>query len=193
MPGPVTSTGPYIPPPLPRQDVDVDPTERWLDSPTGRVVEARAGDLCSLLGIVGAGIIAINRRSPEVEKLGEQIVMGSMGASAVDAAIQGRNVIKDGGKGAEERGNPRSTIGTTAYAATGLIPAASLAAIRGLHPHPTRGEIAGLAMLAANGGMLGYELVPRGPKILKGEEDISGYGSLLAAGGGFVVAQHLVR
>jgi hypothetical protein len=181
----------FTPPPFPTPPLD--PTEAWLDAPAGRVVEGRAGDVCSLLGIVGAATIAINRRSPEVELIGERIVLGSMAAAGVDTAIQGRNALKDDGHGAKERGNARSTLGTTAYAATGLIPAASLAALRGLHPQPSRNELASLAILAANGGMLGYEAVHRVPKLMRGEEDLSGVGSLLAAGGGFVVAQHIAR
>jgi hypothetical protein len=182
----------FITPPPPRAE-PLDPTERWLDTRPGTVLEQRAGDACSLLGIVGAATIAINRRSPAVEELGEKIVMGSMAASGVDTAIQGRDVLKDDGRGAERRGGQRSTWGTVAYAATGLIPAASIAALGGLHSHPSSHELAGLAIFAANGGMLGYEVAHRGPKILQGKEDVSGYGSLLAAGGGFVVAQHITR
>jgi hypothetical protein len=180
------------PPPVPNAG-PVDPTERWLNTRPGTLLEQRAGDACSLLGIVGAATIAINRRSPAIEELGEKIVLGSMAASGVDTAIQGRNVLKDGGRGAEQRGGQRSTWGTVAYAATGLIPAASIAALEGLHRHPSSHELAGLAIFAANGGMLGYEVAHRGGKIMRGEEDLSGYGSLLAAGGGFVVAQHITR
>jgi hypothetical protein len=171
----------------------VDPTERALDSDVGSMVEQRAGDVCSLLGIVGAATIAINRRNPQVERIGEVIVTGSMYAGGLDTIIQGRNLLVDGGTGAQERGNTRSSIGSVAYAATGLIPAASIAALGGLHAHPSRREIAGLALLAVNGGMMGYELVHRVPRIVQGEEDLSGYGSLLASAGGFVVAQHVFR
>jgi hypothetical protein len=180
----------FLPPPLAR--TPLDPSEGWLDTSQGRLVERRAGDVCSALGIVGAGIIALNRRSPQIERMGEHVVVGSMVASAVDASIQARNVIVDDGRGAQKRGNPRSTTGTTAYAATGLIPAASFAALRGLHMGASRSELAGLGILAANGGMLGYEILHRGPKIAQGKEDVSGYGSLLAATGGFVVAQRFV-
>lgn len=170
-----------------------DPTERALDTDIGTTIEKRVGDLCSLLGIIGAATIAINRRNPDIERLGEVIVTGSMLAGGVDTAIQGRNLLVDGGKGAQERGNTRSSIGSVAYAATGLIPAASIAALGGLHAQPSRREIAGLALLAVNGGVMGYELARRLPRIARGEEDLSGYGSLLASAGGFVVAQHLVR
>jgi hypothetical protein len=170
-----------------------DPTEQLLDTPAGTLTEGHAGDLCSVLGIVGAATIAINRRNPQIERAGEIIVTGSMLAGGVDTIIQGRNVLVDGGSGAEERGNPRSSVGSIAYAATGLIPAASIAALDGLHAHPSRREMAALALLAVNGGVMGYELIHRLPRIVKGEENWSGYGSLLAAGGGFVVAQHLVR
>lgn len=183
-----TLRGPGLPQPPP-----IDPTEAMLDSPVGTLVEARSGDLCSLLGIVGAATILISRRTPSIENVGERIVLGSMAAGGVDTAIQARNTIKDDGTGAEERGNPKSSVGTIAYAATGLLPAASIAAMHGLHPHPSRREVAALALLGLNAGVMGYELVNRLPKMVRGEEDASGYGSLLAAMGGFVVAHHLVR
>jgi hypothetical protein len=171
----------------------IDPTEALLDSDVGTLAEGHAGDLCSILGIVGAATIAINRRNPTVEIMGERIVTGSMYAGGLDTAIQIRDELVDGGKGAEERGNPKSSIGTIAYAATGLIPAVSIAALAGLHRHPSRQEMLGLGLLGLNGAVFGYELVHRVPRIAKGEENLSGYGSLLAAGGGFVVAQHIIR
>jgi hypothetical protein len=189
------ATTPYrgiiTPPPLPAPP-PLDPTEAWLDSPVGRVVEGRAGDVCSLLGIVGAAALVINHRgvpTARMEKLGERIVMGSMAAAGVDATIQARNVIKDGGEGAERRGNAKSTWGTVAYAATGLLPAASLRALRGLHRAPSTHEILGLGALGVNAAMLGYETIHRVPRIVRGEEDASGYGSFLASLGGFVVAR----
>lgn len=182
----VTAPGLPAAPPL-------DPTEALLDSNVGTFAEGRAGDLCSLLGIVGAATIAINRRNPSVEMIGTRIVSGSMYAGGMDTLIQARNVIADGGAGAEERGHPKSDAGSIAYAATGLIPAASIAALAGLHRHPSKREVVGLGLLALNAGVLGYELVTRVPKIMQGEESLSGYGSLLAAGGGFVVAQHIMR
>lgn len=167
--------------------------DRALDTPEGKIIEAHAGDLCSLLGVVGAGVLLLNRKNPAVEHLGERIALGSMAAGGLDTAIQGYDLVRDGGKGAERRGNNRATLGTLAYAATGLIPAVSLGAVRGLHLHPSAPEAAGLALFALNSSVLGYELVHRVPRIAKGEEDISGYGSLLASMGGFVVAQHFVR
>lgn len=182
----VTPPGLPAPPPI-------DPTEALLDSDLGTKVEARAGDLCSLLGIVGAATIALNRRNPAIEIAGERIVTGSMMFGGVDTAVQGRNVLVDGGKGAEERGNAKSSAGTVAYAATGLIPAASIAALAGLHRHPSKREVVGLSLLALNAGVMGYELVHRVPRMVKGEENLSGYGSLFAAMGGFVVAHHIIR
>lgn len=180
------------PPPLPAAPA-IDPSGGLLDSKAGTFVEGNVGDLCSLLGIVGAGVIAINQRSAGREILGMRIVMGSMLAGATDTLIQARNVVRDDGAGAKKRGNERSTWGTVAYAATGVVPAVSVAAIRGLHRHPNRREVAALGLLALNTAVLGYELVTRLPKIARGDEDLSGYGSLAASFGGFVVARHLLR
>lgn len=171
--------------------------DELLDSPVGRLVEGRAGDACSLLGIIGAAAMVANHRvhhSPVIERLAGRVIVGAVVAAGVDAAIQARNVLVDGGVGAEARGNERSDWGTVAYAATGMIPAASLGAIRGLHRHPSRQEVAALGALAVNGGMLGYELVTRGGDMVRGREDASGYGSALASFGGFVVAhRYLLR
>ena len=186
--------GIVTPPPLPAPP-PLDPTEALLETPLGRIAEGHAGDLCSLLGIVGAATLLLNHRggrSAGVEWLGERIVAGSVGAGALDTAIQARNVLKDDGAGAERRGHDRSSWGTVAYAATGLIPAASLKALRGLHRHPSPNEVAALSVLAVNGAMVGYETVTRAPKALQGQEDASGYGSWLASMGGFVVAKRFV-
>lgn len=189
---PTTITdGLVTPPPLPLPP-PVDPTEALLDAPAGRLLESRVGDVCSLLGIVGAATIAISRRSPAIEHVGVRIVSGSMVAGGADTAIQARNVVVDAGAGAERRGNERSDAGSIAYAATGMIPAASIAALRGLAPHAPQRDVLGMALLAVNTAVLGYELVTRTPGIMRGQEDLSGYGSLLASLGGFVVARHLV-
>ena len=181
---------------MPRIELSIDPTESLLATRAGTTVEARAGDLCSLLGIVGAATLVINHRAihlPAMEHAGGRLVLGSMAAAAVDTLIQSRNVAVDRGDGSEARGNPKSHPGTIAYAATGLVPAASLAAYVGLHRHPSHAQLAGAALLALNGAILGYELVSRGPDIVRGEENLSGYGSLLASLGGFVVAQRMLR
>lgn len=167
--------------------------ERALDTKAGTFVERHAGDLCSLLGIVGAATLVINRRSPSIEGVGARIVVGSMAAGGLDTAIQSYDAVHDGGRAAERRGNDRAGPGSIAYAATGLIPAVSLGAVKGLHLQPSRAEVAALALLGVNGAVLGYELVTRGPKIARGEEEASGYGSLLASLGGFVVAHQFVR
>ncbi len=186
--------GIITPPPLPAPP-PLDPTEGLLNSPVGRVVEGRAGDAASLLAIIGAATLVINHRgpgAPMAEFVGERIVLGSMGAAGVDALIQARNTLKDDGAGAEERGNARSSWGTVAYAATGLLPAASLKALRGLHRSPSTHEVLGLGALGVNAAMLGYETVTRTPKMARGEEDASGYGSFLASIGGFVVARRVM-
>lgn len=183
-------TPPSLPAPPP-----LDPTEALLDSPAGRVVEGRAGDAASLLAIIGAATLVINHRGPRApmaEFVGERIVLGSMGAAGLDALIQARNTLVDDGAGAEARGNARSDWGTVAYAATGLLPAASLTALRGLHRSPSVNEVIALTALGVNGAMLGYETVTRVPKMAQGEEDASGYGSLLASLGGFVVARRFL-
>lgn len=187
-----TTNQPLVaPPPLPAP-LPLDPTEALLDAPVGAFVEGRSGDVCSLLGIVGAATMALNRRSPSIEHVGERIVLGSMMAGGADTLVQSRNVIA-GGDGPEERGNPHSDKGSIAYAATGLIPAASVGVFATLKPGTGHRDVVGLGLLALNTGVLGYELITRGPKIASGEEDLSGYGSLVASFGGFVVAQHIVR
>lgn len=162
-----------------------------LESPVGRVVEGHAGDLCSVLGILGAATLVINRgpKAPLAELVGERLVMGSVGAGALDTAIQARNVVKDDGRGAKRRGNHKSDWGSVVYAATGLIPGASLRALRGLHPSASVVEKLGVAVLGVNGTVLGYEILHRVPKMAHGEENASGYGSFLASLGGFVVAR----
>jgi hypothetical protein len=141
------------------------------------VVEERSGDVASALAIVGAAVFAVNHRpafrSPAAEQFATRLIYGSMAAAATDTAIQGA----------------RGDLGATAYAATGLLPAVSLGALRGLHRHPSAHEVASLAALGVNAGVLGYELVTRSPDIVRGREDASGYGSLLASLGGFVVAR----
>lgn len=131
-------------------------------------------------------------RVPVTEIVGERIVLASMGSAGVDTLIQARNTIKDGGEGATERGNARSSWGTVAYAATGMLPAASLRSLRGLHRTPSTHEVIGLGALGVNTAMLGYETMTRVPKMVQGEEDPSGYGSFLASLGGFVVARRLI-
>jgi hypothetical protein len=161
----------------------------------GRVVEGHAGDLCSVLGIVGAATLIINHRGPKnlvAEQVGERVVMGSMAAGGLDTAVQLRNVLKDDGEGAERRGNPRSSWGSVAYAATGLLPATSLRALRGLHRSPSTHEVIGLGALGVNAAVLGYETVTRVPKMATGEENASGYGSFAASLGAFVVARRFM-
>jgi len=182
-------TPPAVPQPA------LDPTEALLDSPVGRVVEGHAGDVCSALGIIGALALVVNHRGariPSLERIGDRIVMGSMAAAGVDTLIQARNTMVDGGDGSERRGNQRSSWKSVAYAATGLIPGSSLRAIKGLHSHPSAREVVALGGLGVNATVLGYEVLTRGPKIARGEENISGYGSLLASAGGFVVARKLM-
>ena len=169
---------------------DSRPVEQALETDTGTMVEGIAGDTCSALGIIGAATLLAARKLPHLDVAGEQLVHSSMAAAAVDTTIQTYDALVDGGAAAQRRGNDRADLGTIAYAATGLIPGASLRAIDGLHPHPSKQELAGLASLAVNSGVLGYEALTRIPKIRAGTEDASGYGSLLAAAGGFVVAHH---
>ncbi|MCW2927780.1 MAG: hypothetical protein JWM86_1748 [Thermoleophilia bacterium] len=183
--------GLITPPSLPAPP-SPDPTKALLATGPGKFIEAHAGDVCSALGIVGAAALVINHRSaknPLVEQAAERIVLGSMAAGGVDTAIQARNLIANDER---SRGAKESSVGSVVYAATGLIPGASVGALRGLHRHPTPNELAGVALVSVNAGVLGYELVHRGPKIISGTEDASGYGSLAASAGGFVVAQRML-
>lgn len=163
-----------------------------LDTDAGRLVESRAGDVCSLLGILGAATLVVNHRVSHVagvERVGDVLMTGSMVAAGIDTAIQGRNLIVGD---EDRRGAKESTLGTMAYAATGLIPPVALGALAGLHRHPARSELVGLGLLGLNGAVLGYEVAHRAPRIARGEEDLSGYGSLLASLGGFVVAHKML-
>ncbi len=177
-------------------DAAGNPIDRALDTRAGRAVEGHIGDVCSVLGIVGAAALVINHRTsqlPIVERIGDAVVTGSLAASGVDTAIQAYDTIQGPDGGEVARGNAKADWGTVAYAATGMIPAASLRALEGLHANPTRGELVALGALAVNGGMLGYEVLRRGKDIVHGKEDASGYGSLFAATGGFVVARSFAR
>ena len=92
-----------------------------------------------------------------------------MAAAGVDAPIQARNVIKDDGDGRRgARQRQRAPGERSPTPRPGLIPAASLAAIEGLHRHPTAREVIGLGALGVNGAMLGYEMLTRVPKMARG-------------------------
>jgi hypothetical protein len=186
--------------------------EDVLNTRAGSFVERHAGDACSLLGIVGAaGIVAswtLTRREPMAERIASRFVLASMGAAALDTAIQSYNHFHDDGRSAAARGNHRSDWGTIGYAATGLIPAATYKALRAIGHKPTFRDVTRLSVLALAAGVMGYELIRRGPGIARdlshstsaavqdGEfdgpshESLSGYGSFAAAIGGFVVARH---
>ena len=171
---------------------DGDVTSAALEHPVGRGVERFAGDAASALAIAGASTLVANHQlahTPMLEHVGARIVLASMVAAGVDTAVQARNLVAGD---EQRRGVEESTPGTLAYAATGLIPGASVGALAGLHRHPARAEVLGLGLLAVNGAMLGYELFTRVPKIIDGTEDASGYGSLLASLGGFVVVHRFV-
>lgn len=171
----------------------IDPTEDLLDTSAGTFLEAQSGEINDVIGIIGTATMILNRRNPGIERIGAGIVAASTAAGGLNTAIQTRNVIADGGSGAEERGNQRSDAGTIASAATALIPGASFTAISGMGRRPAPRDIATLGLLALNSGVLGYQLIKDGPKIVRGEEDASGYGSILASAGGFVVASHMIR
>lgn len=163
-----------------------EPEPKPLDARA--LVERYAGDAVSVLGIAGAGVLLASRRAPRATAVGEALVKGSVEAAIVDTAIQTHNVLSDGGDGAVERGNPRSDLGTIAYAATGLIPAASLTALSSLRGRPGPRDLARVAALAANAAVMGYEVSTRGSDMAAGTENASGYASFVAAMGGFVVS-----
>lgn len=164
-----------------------------LETDAGALLEQRAGDACSALGVLGAAALVVNHRfvrAPKLEQIGTSIVGGSVASAAVDATIQTHNLFDTD---EEQRTGSESTVGSTVYAATGLIPGASLGVLAQLRRMPSSSEAAGLGLVAVNSAMLGYELVHRVPRIANGEEDASGAGSLLASLGGFVVAQRALR
>jgi hypothetical protein len=171
----------------------------FYESGPGRVLESHAGDVCSALGVAGAAMLFASHRTPRLahlEQYGQYSVMGSISWGGIDTAIQGSNYLHDRGASSAERGR-ESNPGSIAYAATGLIPAVALRpALRNvamLGANPGRASAAKIAVLGLNAGVLGYETITRTPRILAGEENLSGYGSFAAAGGGFIVAHHAFR
>jgi hypothetical protein len=168
-------------------------TTRALDTEPGMFAEAHAGDACSALGILGAATILASwpfgKSEPRIERWGRMLVLGSMGAALVDTAIQGHNMVEGQGK----RSKHAVGLGPTAYAATGLIPAASLMAVRSVRHRMSLSGAARVGVLGLATGVMGYELTHRSPRIASGEESWSGYGSFVAAAAGFVVARHAVR
>lgn len=155
-------------------------------------IERNAGDLCSALGVLGAGLILASHKRGAVEQVGQYLAVSSMGAAVVDASLQTHNVFANNNDEAK-RGNKKSNWRTVAYAATGIIPAASLGMINELNHIPNFRQAAKVGILGLNAVVLGYELIHRTPKIIEGKENLSGYGSLLASVGGFVVARHAMK
>lgn len=165
----------------------MEATRGDITARTGQLLDAHSGDACSAFGIAGAATLVANHRAihlPAMEHTGGRLVLASMAAAGVDTAIQSGEVLTGRGEG---------TPGTVAYAATGLIPATSIAAYAGIDKKAPLRAKAGAGLLALNGAVLGYELLTRGPRILSGDENLSGYGSLAASLGGFVVTHRMVR
>lgn len=141
-----------------------------------RTVREQAGNASSLLSMAGATAMLSPGKVPGTKAL----VWASIAAGAVDTAIQGYRWLK---------GEKDSNFGTTLYAATGLLPAASLMWLRGVNVKPlvqigvhmNPSDTYHLAALAANGGLIGYELIHRTPRIAQGEETPGGYMALGAA------------
>lgn len=167
--------------------------------PVSEFLERNSGDACSALSVVGAIGLVASRRRPQFERPSEAIILASMGAAVLDASYQSINVAQGDEKrgaqtlrgGAEE--NRQSNIGTIAYAATGVLPAASIHALDSLRHRPSKRELAQLAFFAVNSGLMGYEIMHRAPKMVDGKETASGYGSFAAAMGAFVVAGRALR
>ena len=150
-------------------------------SSVGDVIRDRAGDASSVLSIAGAAALLIPHPNREEAKIARVLVASSLAAGGVDTAIQGTRAIK---------GSDGSDIGTTAYAATGLLPSASVGSLAyAKQLHNAHGRVA-LATLGANLGLIGYEMVHRIPRMKDGKEDTSGYLSFAAAFSGIAVRAH---
>lgn len=140
---------------------------------TYRIARDSAGDHSSVLSIAGAGALFL----PRAHGIAGPIIGASIVAGALDTAIQG---------GRWATGRPDSDAGSTLYAATGLLPAASLYwADRAVHPHGVRDGVR-LALLAGNLGLVGFEAIFRGHRIEDGTESVAGYLALGAALSGLV-------
>jgi hypothetical protein len=167
--------------------------EGFLAHPVGGFLEKRSGDLCSLMGIAGAAMILVSRKLPFLEQPGQYSVLGSMGAAAVDTTIQIYNDKHDGGAAAEKRGATNSNLGSVLYAATGLLPGASLKTLGAIRHVPDLRTAGNITALGLNGVVTGYEFLHRIPRMIDGDENLMGYASFAAAFGGFVVARHALR
>ncbi len=145
----------------------------------GGVIDRRAGDVSSVLGIAGAGASLL----PSVPVAATKgILVASIAAGAVDTAIQGVGALA---------GDDEKTLGTTAYAATGLLPSASLLWVLDLKSGIHSGsEAMHVAALAANVGLVAYEAATRTDDVVGGNEDTSGYLAIGAAVGGLVMRAH---
>lgn len=139
-----------------------------------RTVGDVAGDASSVLSIAGAGLLFAR---PKGDPVAHGVIVASMAAGAVDTAAQVQRWAA---------GEPDANLGSTVYAATGLIPGASLIALRALKHVPSRGEVAELAAVGANLSLIGYEM-HRVPKLASGDEDASGALSFAAAFSGVAV------
>lgn len=121
------------------------------------LAERYSGAMSSALGIGGLALTFV----PGLAPVGTAVIGASVAAGAVDTAVQGWNLAHGG--------RNDSTIGSTLYAATGMLPAASVHKLRNLAALPRVTRLTHPALLAANVGLAAGEVIVRVPRMLSGE------------------------
>lgn len=158
-------------------DADIERVKRSTSDAAHayRLIGDTAGDASSVMSLAGAGLLVAR---PIGDRTAHGVVIASFAAGGIDTAVQ----IQRWAAGEKD-----ANFGTTVYAATGLLPGASLIALKSLKHIPAKGEIAELATVGANLALIGYETVHRVPRMVDGTEDTSGYLSFAAGFSGIVV------
>jgi hypothetical protein len=101
-----------------------------------------------------------------VAPLAPALLGGSIAAGAMDTAIQAYNVYDGHRHG--------SNIKTVAYAATGIMPASNLVALKGMRSLTGFARHASDAVwLGGNVGFVGLETAWKGPSLVSGNADVS--------------------
>ena len=158
---------------------DASPARESYAHVTYDLARRRAGDASSVLSIVGAAALFLPH---EGGPMARNLIVASLAAGGLDTAIQGSRMVS---------GHRDATIGSTLYAATGLLPAASIFTLGALVHRPNAHEAYMLATLGANLALIGYELGHRLPRMERRTENVSGYLSFAAAFSGVIVrAKH---
>lgn len=125
-------------------------------------VEEHAGDVSSALAIGGT----IASFASPLLRFAAPLLSGSIVAGAVDTAHQAWNTLDGNRHG--------SNWGTAAYAATGVMPASNLAALKGIRTVKGLASHAADALwLGSNVGFVGLESAWKMPSMLENKADTS--------------------